>query len=297
VEAVIAIVACTALAAVVVILAFVAREALGGGAPTPSALLLPRTWPGYEVPTWVWQPVGAPPKFSLVPLVVGTFKVTAIALAASAPLSFGAALFVSEVVSARVRAYVKPAIEVLAGLPSVLLGFIALDIVAPWLQRALHTTYALNALVAGLALAVAVVPIVFSVAEDALHAVPRELREAAAALGARRWQTSLLVVLPSALPGLVGATVLGFGRAIGETMIVLMASGNAAVVGLRTDVGARTLTATIAAEVGEAERGGEHWRVLFVLGLLLIVTTFVLESLGRRAADRVARRFDPEGLR
>jgi len=226
----------------------------------------------------------------VLPLVVGSLKITTIALALGVPTALAAALFVSEVVSARTRRILKPVIELLAGIPSVVLGLLMLRLVAPAMQRALDLTYTANALVAGLALSLAVAPIVFSVAEEALSAVPRETREACYALGAHKWQTALLVVLPAALPGILAAVTLGFGRAIGETMIVLMTSGNAGVVDVLPTSGARTITATIAAELGETERAGEHWRVLFLLGLILVTTTIMLDAAGRAVARYLARR-------
>jgi len=226
----------------------------------------------------------------VVPLLVGSLKVSSIALLVGVPVALAAALFVSEVARAPARRVLKPAVELLAGVPSVVLGLLALMFVAPAIQRALGLTYPANALVAGLALSVAVAPIVFSVAEDALASVPRGLREASHALGARRWQTALHVVLPAAAPGVTAAIVLGFGRAIGETMIVLMTSGNAAVLDASPTSGARTITATIAAELGETERGGEHWHVLFLLGLVLVTFTIVVDAAGRAVARWLARR-------
>ena len=213
----------------------------------------------------MWQPVGQPPKLDVMPLLVGSLEVTSIALLAAVPVALAPGVFVSDVARPSQRRVLEPALELLAGVPSVVPGLVALMLVAPAPQRALDLTYAANALVAGLALSLAVIPIVFSVAEDALSAVPRALREASDALGARRWQTALWVVLPAAAPGVVAGVVLGFGRAIGETMIVLMVSGNAAVVDAAPTSGARTVTATIAAELGETERGGDHWQTVRAL--------------------------------
>jgi len=291
IEKLIAGVAATVVVAIVLVFAFVAREALpaifgDGGLSRLRELIVPSGEKG----AFIWQPVGSPPKLDVLPVLVGSLKVTSISLVVSVPIALAAALFVSEVASARLRRVLKPAVELLAGVPSVVLGLVALTVVAPAIQGALGLTYAANALVAGIALSLAVAPIVFSIAEDALAAVPRELREASYALGAHRWQTALHVVLPAAAPGVTAAIALGFGRAMGETMIVLMTSGNSAVLDASLTSGARTITASIAAELGETERGGEHWRVLFLLGLVLILFTTVLDGAGRAAARWLARR-------
>jgi phosphate transport system permease protein len=286
--------ALTSVAAIALIFAFIAREALPlfweDDGEALRDLLLPRRWEGYDEAVFVWQPNGPVPKMNLVPLFVGTLKVTTIAMIVSAPLGIGAAIFVSQYAPRAVREIVKPAIELLAGVPSVVLGFFALSVLATGVQEALGLLYRLNALVAGLGLSVAVVPVIFTVSEDALQAVPRQLREASLALGARQWQTTLRVVLPAAMPGLVAALVLGFGRAIGETMVVLMASGNAAVMApLDPTSSARTVTATIASELGEVSQGDPHWRVLFLLGALLFLVTFVLNRVGIAVAARIHR--------
>jgi phosphate transport system permease protein len=295
-----AIAACafTSIAAIVLIFAFVAREAIPilweAGREEGFRLIdlvMPRQWKGYDESVLVWQPVGNVPKYNLVPLFVGTFKVTTIAMLISVPVAVGAAVFVSQYASRRFREILKPIVELLAGIPSVVLGFFALMILASWVQSAFGLTYRLNGLVAALGLSVAIVPLVFTISDDALQAVPRHLSEASSALGARKWQTTIFVILPAALPGIAAAVILGFGRAIGETMIVLMASGNAAVVELfDASSSVRTVTATIAAELGEVARGELHWRILFLLGLLLFAVTFALNWLGGHAVARLHRK-------
>ncbi|HPI32447.1 MAG TPA: ABC transporter permease subunit, partial [candidate division Zixibacteria bacterium] len=166
----------------------------------------------------------------------------------------------------------------------------ALLVLATVVQNALGLTYRLNAITAGLALGLAVIPIVFTVAEDAMTSVPQSLRDAALALGANRWQVSRTVVLPAALPGIAAGVILGFGRAIGETMIVLMASGNAAVVSLAPGDSVRTLSATIAAELAEVVFGSAHYSVLFLLGTLLFVFTFLINLGGDVALRRIRTR-------
>jgi phosphate transport system permease protein len=201
-----------------------------------------------------------------------------------------AAIFSSEFAPRRLREVLKPTIELLAGIPSVVLGFFALMVMATWLQTAFGFTSRLNAVVAGLALALAVIPVIFTVSEDALTAVPRSYREASLALGATRWETAFRVVLPAAAPGVLAAVVLGFGRSIGETMIVLMASGNAALTTWSLGDSVRTLPATVAAEMGEVVFGGGHYAVLFFVGIELFLFTFVLNSLAAVTVRRLVRK-------
>jgi phosphate transport system permease protein len=298
----IAVFAATAIIAIALIFVFIAREALplfweeAARAEAPLVdLFVPKAWRGYDEPVFVWQPVGTPPKYNVVPLFAGTLKVTLLAMLISVPLGVGAALFVSQYATRRLREVVKPAIELLAGVPSVVLGFFALMVLASAVQSSLGLLYRLNAVVAAIGLSLAVVPLVFTISEDALSAVPRHLTEAAAALGARKHDIALRVVLPAAVPGIAAAVVLGFGRAIGETMIVLMASGNAAVLEpLDPTTSVRTVTATIAAELGEVAVGDPHWRVLFMLGVMLFAVTFVLNVLGQLAVRRLQRRLSAE---
>lgn len=225
---------------------------------------------------WSWQPNSEIPKYSLLPLFIGTLKAAIIAMLFAAPLGVGAAIFSSEFASRRTREFIKPIIELLAGIPSVVLGFFALIVLATVMQDVFGFIFRLNAVTAGVALGLAVIPIVFTVSEDALTSVPKGLRDAAAALGADKWQISLTVALPAALPGIAAGIVLGFGRAIGETMIVLMASGNAAVISVALTDSIRTFSATIAAELAEVVFGSAHYSVLFFIGSLLFVFTFII---------------------
>jgi phosphate transport system permease protein len=163
-------------------------------------------------------------------------------------------------------------------------------VLATWLQDSFGFTYRLNAAVAGIAMALAVVPVIYTVSEDALTAVPRSYREASYALGATPWETAFKVVLPAAAPGVLAAVVLGFGRSIGETMIVLMASGNAAITSWSLGESVRTLSATIAAEMGEVVFGDPHYTVLFFIGVELFVFTFVLNGIASYAVRRLVRR-------
>lgn len=240
-----------------------------------SLMLKPHQWTGYDKPEYIWQPVSQIHKYNLVPLIIGSLKTTIIALLFSVPISLAAAIYVSQLASPRTKEWLKPAIELLAGIPSVVLGFFALLVMASVLQSIFGSQSRLNAFVAGIALGLAVIPVVFSIAEDALTSVPRAFTQAALALGSSKWQAAWKIVLPAAIPGVFAATVLGFGRAIGETMVVLMASGNASIVSWNLFDSTRTMTATIAAELAETVFGGPHYRILFLIGALLFVVTFL----------------------
>jgi phosphate transport system permease protein len=244
----------------------------------------------HGAPTYSWQPISERPKYSFVPLILGTLKATVVAMLVAIPLALLAALYSTEYAPRRLKEFIKPAIEMLAGIPSVVLGFFALVVMASWLQRLFGYEMRLNAVVAGCALGLAIIPVVYTVAEDTLSAVPRSLREASLALGATRAQTLLRVILPAALPGVFAGIVLGFGRAIGETMIVLMASGNAAIVSPNLADSIRTISATIAAELGEVVVGSAHYHTLFALGALLFVITFVINFAGDWAVGRLNAR-------
>lgn len=234
-----------------------------------------------------WQPVSTRPKYSLLPLMLGTLKAALIAMLFAVPLAVGAAIYSSEFASKRMREIIKPVIELLAGLPSVVLGFFALLIMASFLKSVFGFEYRLNAINVGIALGLAIIPIIFTVAEDAMTSVPQSLREAALALGANRWQVSSTMVLPAALPGIAAGIVLGFGRAVGETMIVVMASGNAAIVSLSFTEPIRTMAATIASELGEVVFGSPHYSVLFFVGTLLFIFTFVINLGGELILGRL----------
>jgi phosphate transport system permease protein len=226
----------------------------------------------------VWQPVSERPKFGILPLLVGTAKTTIIAIALGAPLGILAALYSAFFAPFRLRQIIKPAIELLAGFPSVVIGFFCLAIVATVIQDTLGTSFRLNALIGGIGLSITVIPIVFSIAEEALSAVPKSLREASLALGSSEWQTAYRVMLPAAAPGVFAAVLLGVGRAFGETMIAIMATGNAALMSWSIFEPARTMAATIGAEMGEVVWGSEHYGILFLLGSMLFVFSFGLNA-------------------
>jgi phosphate transport system permease protein len=287
-ELLLRVVALTSIASIILILVFVAREALPlffnpavRSEVTPATMIAPITLADGST-SFVWQPVSEVPKYSIVPLLLGSLKVTLVALLIAAPISIAAAVYVSEFARRKQREIIKPVIELLAGIPSVVIGFFALIVLATWVQKTFGTEHRLNALVAGLGLSLAVCPLIFTVSEDALRAVPESYRTAALALGSDRFQMITRIVLPAAMPGILASLVLGFGRAIGETMIVVLASGNAALVSGQIGVSTRTITATIAQELGEVVVGSAHYHVLFALGALLFLSTFVLNFMGER---------------
>lgn len=289
--------AATAIGAIVLIFFFVAKETwpLFSSAEIQAEVTLAKmwfaqAWPGYDAPVHVWQPVSDVPKYGLLPLAVGTIKVTLVSMAIATPLGVGSALYVSQFARGRVREIVKPVIELLAGIPSVVLGFFALILLATWVQAALGLESRLSAFLAGVGLAIALIPIIFTVSEEAFGAVPRSYIEASTALGADRWQTILFVLLPTSSPGIAAAIALAFGRAIGETMIVLMASGNAAIVSASLGDSTRTLSATVAAELAEVVFGGAHYTVLFFIGTVLFLMTFAINLAGALAISRMKSR-------
>jgi phosphate transport system permease protein len=226
-----------------------------------------------------WQPVGEVPKYGLWPLFIGTAKTTLIAILIGAPLGVLAAMYSAFFASKKLRGIIKPAIELLAGFPSVVIGFFCLATVATFVQDTLGVEFRLNALVGGIGLSLAVIPIVYSIAEDSLAAVPGSLRAAALAVGSTEWQTAYKVMLPAAAPGVIAAIILGVGRAFGETMIAIMATGNAPLMSWGPFTPARTFAATIGSEMGEVVWGSEHYGVLFLLGSGLFVVSFGLNAL------------------
>jgi phosphate transport system permease protein len=233
-----------------------------------------------------WYPTSAVDiRYGTLALTAGTFSVTALAIVIAVPFGLGAAIFVSEFCGPRLRETLKIIIELLAAIPSVVWGFIGLTVMSRLLVEVTGAPVGVNLLNGGIILALMSVPIIVSIGEDALKAVPDSYREAALALGATRWQTVYRVLLPAAKTGLLAAVLLGVGRAVGETMAVLMATGHAVHIpgGLFDSV--RTLTANIAAELGEAPAGSDHYRVLFLTGVLLFSITFVVNL----AADLAIR--------
>jgi phosphate transport system permease protein len=224
-------------------------------------------------------------RYGALALIAGTVSVTVTAMVLAVPFGIGAAVFVSEFCGARMKESLKITIELLAAIPSVVWGFIGLTVMNPLIMKVFHVPIGLNVLNGGLILALMSVPIIVSIGEDALKAVPDSYREAALALGVTRWQMVYRVLLPGAKNGLLAAVLLGVGRAAGETMAVLMATGHAVKIPTSVMDSVRTLTATIAAELGEAGVHSDHYQVLFVIGILLFIITFVVNL----TADLVVR--------
>mgnify|MGYP000966082449 CR=1 FL=1 len=225
-----------------------------------------------------WVPVSEKPRYGIIALIIGTFKITIISILFAAPVAILAALYTATFAGKRMKEIIKPAIELLAGFPSVVIGFFALMVLATFLQNIFQYDTRLNAFVGGIAMGIAAIPIIFTITEDALTAVPRTYNEASLALGASKWQTAFFVILPAATPGIFAAILLGIGRVFGETMIALMATGNAAQMGLNPFESVRTLAATIGAEMAEVVFGDTHYNVLFLIGSLLFIFTFIINA-------------------
>jgi len=234
-----------------------------------------------------WYPTYEPPEFGILPLILASAWVTLGAVMVCVPLGVGSALYLNELAGPRQKEILKPLIELLASIPSVVFGFFGMVIVTPFLQELFHLPTGLTALNASLILGIMAIPTVCSIAEDALNYVPKAFREASFALGADRWQTLTRVVIPAAGSGISTAIILGMSRAIGETMTVLMVAGGAAVIPHTFLEPVRPMTAAIAAEMGEAPMGGAHYHALFGIALVLFLVTFLFNII----AELVSRRF------
>ncbi|MDR2580608.1 MAG: phosphate ABC transporter permease subunit PstC [Fibromonadaceae bacterium] len=239
-----------------------------------------------------WLPTSRPaPQFGVVTLILGTLLVSLVAILIATPLGLGVAIYLSELAQSRVRDILKPAIELLAGIPSVVYGFFGLVVLVPIVQKTFNLNVGETALTGSIILAIMALPTIITVSEDAMRSTPRSMREASLALGATHWQTIYKVIIPYAASGISAAIVLGIGRAIGETMVVLMVTGNAArMPNLFGPV--RTIPATIAAELGEAPGGGAHYQALFVLGCALFLITLAISI----TAELISKRQHNKGL-
>ncbi|MDD2252153.1 MAG: phosphate ABC transporter permease subunit PstC [Dehalococcoidales bacterium] len=238
-----------------------------------------------------WYPVSDPPTFGILPFFVATMWVTVISTVLAVPIGVGAAIFLAEVAPRKVADAVKPVVELLSGFPSVVMGFIGLVLLSPWVQNTLGLSSGLCGVTAGIMLAMMSLPIIVSVSEDALRAVPDEFRQAAYGLGSTRWEVIWHVCVPSALSGISAAIMLGIGRAIGETMTVLMVAGGAlALPGLPTDP-MMPMTAAIASGIGNAVQGGPQYHALFAIGLILFILTLFVNLIAARILDRQRRKF------
>ncbi len=234
-----------------------------------------------------WYPTYNPPEFGILPLILGSLWVTVGACLVCIPLGVGSALYLNEIAGFKQRQFLKPIIELLASIPSVVYGFFGLVIVTPFLQKLFHLPTGMTALNGSLILGLMATPTVCSISEDALSYVPRSFREASFAVGANRWQTLTQVVIPAAGSGISTGIILGMSRAIGETMTVLMVAGGAAVIPHTFLEPVRPMTAAIAAEMGEAPMGGSHYHALFAIALILFLITFVFNII----AEIISRKF------
>lgn len=238
-----------------------------------------------------WYPTYDPPEFGIFPLIVASLAVTAVASLISIPLGVMTAVYLAEIASTRLREIVKPIVELLAALPSVVIGFFGMVVVAPFLQETLNLATGLNLFNAGLMLAFMSVPTICSISEDAIFSVPKELKEASLALGATHWETIWRVMVPASISGISTAVILGMSRAIGETMVVLMVAGGAAMIPTSLFDPVRPLPASIAAEMAEAPFRGDHYYALFATGIVLFGFTLLFNLV----ADYVSNKYRQVG--
>lgn len=236
----------------------------------------------------VWNPTSpTSPAYGILPLLCGTFLVSLGASVIAIPIGIGCTIYLAEIAHPKIRAFLKPAIEILAGIPSVVYGFFALVVLSDWIVAIFNNTYRLNALNGAIMLAVMMIPIMVSLAEDAMNSVPKELKEAAYALGATRWETLKGVVIPASLSGITAAIMLSIGRAVGETMTVLMACGNTPIITWNMLSSVETMTAAIAIEMGEISFNTLHYHALFAVGAILFIITFAINFI----ADLILAKF------
>ncbi len=233
-----------------------------------------------------WYPTSDPPDFGIFPLIIGSLVVTILSAAVSIPLGVVSAVYLAEIARVKIREIVKPIVELLAALPSVVIGFFGMVIVAPFLQNVLDIPTGLNIFNASLMLAFMSVPTICSISEDAIYSVPTNLKEASLALGATHLETIVRVVLPASISGISTAIILGMSRAIGETMVVLMVAGGAAMVPASIFDPARPMPASIAAEMGEAPFRGDHYYALFATGIVLFVFVFIFNIIAEHIAHK-----------
>ena len=223
-----------------------------------------------------WYPISDPPKLGILPMIMGSIFVTLGAVVIAIPIGIASAFYISEVASHKFKDILKSFVEILSAIPSVVLGFIGMVTLVPFIKSIFKIPTGLTALSGSIMLAFMALPTIISISEDAINAVPREYKGGAMALGATHWQTLYRVIIQGALPGIIAASMLGIGRVIGETMAVMMITGNAAVIPTTFLQPVRTLTATIAAEMGETVRGSEHYYALFAIGIVLFVISFAI---------------------
>lgn len=238
-----------------------------------------------------WYPTSGNPRFGVLPLIAASIAVTLLSSLIAVPLSLAIAVYLAELAAPRVREVVKPFVEIIASIPSVIIGFFGMVVVAPFLQEKLGIDTGLNLLNAALMLAFMAVPTIASISEDAIASVPVSLKEGSYALGANRWQTIFHITIPAALSGIWTAVILGISRVIGETMVVLMVAGGSAVMPESVFDPVRPLTSNIAAEMAEAAVGGDHYHALFAIGIILFVITFAFNLV----ADYLSNKYKFKG--
>ncbi|MBU2101862.1 MAG: phosphate ABC transporter permease subunit PstC [Candidatus Omnitrophota bacterium] len=223
-----------------------------------------------------WYPISEPAQLGILPLILGSLVVTVVAMVISILIGVPCAIYIAEIAPLKIKEILKAGVELLAAIPSVVLGFIGMVTLVPWVKSTFNLPTGLCALSGSIMLAFMAMPTIVSIAEDALYSVPKTYKDGAFALGATHWQTIVRVILPASSSGILAAVMLGIGRVIGETMAVMMITGNSAVIPQSILVPVRTLTATIAAEMGEAVVGSEHYFALFAIGIVLFVISFVI---------------------
>lgn len=266
---------------VTLILFFLLREGLPALANVPLSSLFSTRW--YPIEGY----------FGILPLLLGTLLVTISATIIALPFGIGTAVYLSEVAPSWVKEILKPIIEILAGIPSVVLGFIGYIVLSPFLRKFLDLPTGLTGFTGAIILGLIAIPTIVSIAEDALNSVPSSYRQAALALGATRWQTIWGVTLPAAKTGVLNAVMLGIGRALGETMAVMMVTGNAPVMPLKINslfLPLRTMTATVASEMGEVAQGSTHYEVLFFIGIILFLISLVVNIIATSVSSKQRKR-------
>lgn len=236
-----------------------------------------------------WYPTYIPPDYGILPMLAGSASVVLLATLFAVPLGIGTAFYLAEIAPPAMRSLLKPMIELIEGLPTVVIGFFGMVVIAPWLQQTFNIATGLNVLNASILLAFMAVPTIASIAEDAIYSVPRSMKEGAFALGATHWEVLYGVVFPASITGIATAIVLGIARVIGETMVVLMVAGGAAIIPTSIFDPARPMPANIAAEMGNAAFRSEHYHALFAIGLILFLVTFLFNLLASWFANRYRR--------
>ncbi len=273
--------ASTSILVVFLIFLFLVKEALPFISEPGLAALLKTSW----VPVSFQKEI-----FGVLPLITGSVVVTILATVLLIPFGVFGAIYIAEIATPGERSFLKPFIEILAGIPSVVIGFFGLIVLSPVIKGIFHLNVGLTAVTGAILLALMAIPTVISISEDAIRSVPKSYKEASLALGAGKLQTIFQIVVPAALPGIIAAIMLGMGRVIGETMVVLMVTGNAAKITFDPFESVRTMTATIAAEMGEVAFGSHHYQALFWVGIILLVVTFGLNMVAQKVLKKYQMR-------